>query len=163
MQPYEALGYKVVVTSAQGGYGVDRLRTLLAGQITAVIGHSGVGKSTLLSALTGRELKAGAVREKGAQAGRHTTTASEAIQVDATTWVVDTPGLRELGFWNLTLPDLQGAFREFRPFARLCRFGNCTHVREPACGVRLAVEQGQVERRRYEHYLKLLREMHHER
>lgn len=155
LKPYEELGYTTVVTSSLKGWGIPKLRELLAGQFTAVIGHSGVGKSTLLSAITGVELAVGAVGgERGV--GRHTTTCSEAIRIDDETWVVDTPGLRELGFWKLTLQDLQGAFREFRQFAGLCRFDNCTHLREPGCGVRLAVEQGQVARRRYEHYTKLV-------
>jgi ribosome biogenesis GTPase len=116
-----------------------------------------VGKSTLLKALTGVDLATGAVQQTGK--GSHTTTWSEAIRVDDSTWVVDTPGLRALGFWKLTLPDLQGAFREFGPYAGLCRFDNCSHRHEPGCGVRLAVEQGQVARRRYDHYVKLAAEV----
>ena len=154
LKPYGELGYTTIVTSSAKGWGIPRLQELLAGQFTAVIGHSGVGKSTLLSAITGAELATGAVGgERGV--GRHTTSCSEAIRVNDETWVVDTPGLRELGFWKLSLQDLQGAFREFRKFAGLCRFDNCTHLREPGCGVRLAVEQGQVDRRRYAHYEKL--------
>jgi DNA mismatch repair protein MutS2 len=159
LKPYEAMGYTCVVTSSEGGWGIEKLRELLQGQTTAVLGHSGVGKSTLLAAVTGRELVTGAVREAGKQTGQHTTTWSEAIAVNEDTWVVDTPGLRALGFWKLTLPDLQRAFREFGQYAGICRFDNCSHTHEPGCGVRLAVEQGQVARRRYEHYVKLAAEV----
>ncbi len=159
LKPYEALGYTTIATSSARGWGLEKLRELVEGQFTAVLGHSGVGKSSLLAALTGREIEVGAVREKGAQTGRHTTTCSEAIRVNESTWLVDTPGLRELGFWKLSLADLQGAFREFKPFTGLCRFDNCTHLREPGCGVKLAVEQGQLARRRYDHYVKLTAEL----
>jgi DNA mismatch repair protein MutS2 len=159
LQPYQALGYETVSTSVTKGWGIDRLQSLLAGELTAVIGHSGVGKSSLLGAVTGAALKVGAVNEAKGAPGRHTTTNATAIPLPGGGWVIDTPGLRELGFWNLTLGDLQAAFPEFRRFTGLCRFHNCTHLREPECGVQLAANQGQIDPRRYAHYKKLAGEI----
>lgn len=159
LKPYQDLGYEAVVTSVTKGWGIDRLQTLLEGQMTAVIGHSGVGKSSILGAVTGEALRVGAVNEWKAASGRHTTTNSMAIPLPNGGWVIDTPGLRELGFWNLSMGDLQAAFPEFRRFTGLCRFANCTHLREPECGVQFAANQGQIDPRRYAHYKKLAGEI----
>lgn len=159
LKPYQELGYETVITSVAKGWGIDRLKVLLEGQMTAVIGHSGVGKSSILGAVTGEALRVGAVNEWKAAAGRHTTTNSTAISLPNGGWVIDTPGLRELGFWNLSLSDLQAAFPEFRRFTGLCRFANCSHLREPECGVQFAANQGQIDPRRYAHYRKLAGEI----
>lgn len=159
LKPYQELGYEAVVTSVAKGWGVDRLKALLEGEMTAVIGHSGVGKSSILGAVTGEALRVGAVNEWKAAAGRHTTTNSTAIALPNGGWVIDTPGLRELGFWNLSLSDLQAAFPEFRRFTGLCRFANCSHLREPECGVQFAANQGQIDPRRFAHYKKLAGEI----
>lgn len=159
LKPYEALGYETLVTSTTKGWGIERLSALLSGEVTAVIGHSGVGKSSLLGLLTGESLKVGEVNAQKSASGRHTTTASTAIPLAGGGWVIDTPGLRELGFWNLSLADLQAAFPEFRRFTGLCRFAGCTHLREPECGVQFAANQGQIDPRRYAHYKKLAAEV----
>jgi ribosome biogenesis GTPase len=152
LQPYEALGVPLLLTSAQTGVGIAQLRALLHGHTTVLAGLSGVGKSSLLAAVQpGLHLRVGAVSERKHE-GRHTTTQATMIRLDERTSVVDTPGIREFGLSGLTRPELATYFPEFIPVADGCRFRNCTHLDEPGCAVRAAVARGAIADSRFHSY-----------
>ena len=135
---YAAAGYPVLLTSVKAAEGLELLAARLTGRETVLAGQSGVGKSSLLNALEpGLKLRIGAISEKW-RTGRHTTTAAELVPLAAGGYVVDTPGMREVGAWGIAPPDLARCFPEFRPFLGKCRFDNCRHLSEPSCAVREA-------------------------
>ena len=139
---YGPAGYQVLATSVKQPEGLVPLRDLLRGRESVLAGQSGVGKSSLLNALhPGLNLRIGAVSERWGM-GRHTTRAAVLVPLAGAGYVVDTPGLRELGAWGID-PELLGTcFPEFRPFLDQCRFDNCRHLAEPACAVRQAALDG---------------------
>ncbi len=145
----------VVVTSAISGAGLDRLRELAAGDRTvALIGASGVGKSRLVNALVGRATQeVGDVRDSD-QRGRHTTTARELVSLPGGGWLVDTPGLRSVALWEAD-DGLSRVFSDIEALAAQCRFSNCSHGPEPGCAIRAAIERGELDAARYEHYRRL--------
>ena len=155
--PYEDIGYRVIYTSAETGAGVDELKAALAGRTSALTGPSGVGKSSLLNAMQpGLGLAVKTVSEATTK-GRHTTVASELFELDGEGYVADTPGIRQIGLFNIEPPELDGYFPEFRPFLDQCRFDDCRHFAEPGCAVRAAVKRGEIWRERLESY-RILRE-----
>jgi ribosome biogenesis GTPase len=153
---YASLGYDVVLTSAIQSIGIARLRNLLTGRETVLAGQSGVGKSSLLNAVQPRlGLKITKVSNRSHK-GRHTTRRAELIKLDVGGWVVDTPGIRQFGLWDVIPEEVEGFFIEFRPFVTLCKFPDCSHTHESGCGVKQAVEHDLITRPRYESYLKIL-------
>jgi ribosome biogenesis GTPase len=155
MQPYRDIGYHVVLTSSTTSMGLDRLQTLLAGRVSTMIGASGVGKSTILNALQpGLRLREGAVSASTGK-GRHTTTVAELIALDFGGYLADTPGLRELALWDLSAEELPNLFPEMRPYLDACRFARCTHLHEPGCAIRRALEQLLIDPERYHTYVKI--------
>ena len=151
-----AIGVPVLAVSNVTGEGLDDVeRHLSPGRTAALIGSSGVGKSTLINRLAGEELFAiGDVRRDGR--GRHTTRHRELVVLPGGALLVDTPGLRELQLWD---GDLDGAFGDVLAFAERCRFSDCAHDREPGCGIRAAIESGELEPARFASYRKLQREL----
>ncbi|MCS7154744.1 MAG: ribosome small subunit-dependent GTPase A [Bacteroidota bacterium] len=156
LRVYAALGYPVVRTSAHTGEGLAELRALLSGRVCVFSGPSGVGKSSLLNALQpGLKLRVGEV-SPATEKGRHTTTFVALYRLDLGGYVVDTPGLREFGLWNISPEELGHYFPEMRSLLGACRFHNCTHAHEPGCAVREAVARGAIAPWRYESYLAML-------
>lgn len=161
-KPYELAGYVVHRTSVKRGDGLEELRGVLHAKVTAVTGPSGVGKSSLLNMLhPGIALRIGEISES-VNKGRHTTVGSKLIPLPdgSDGYLVDTPGLREVGLWGLPSESLDQCFPEFRPYLGECRFQDCKHDVEPGCAVRAGLAAGKVDRGRHESYLKLLGELH---
>jgi len=156
LAPYRALGVTVLAVSAECGWGVDALRSEIAAKTCVFVGKSGVGKSSLLNALD--PTLGLAARDVGAAGkGRHTTTASALYQLENGARVIDTPGVREFGLWQVTADDVQAYFHEFDDFATSCRFADCSHLHEPDCEVRDAVSRGEIAEARYGSYERMLR------
>ncbi|HEY9075399.1 MAG TPA: ribosome small subunit-dependent GTPase A [Anaerolineaceae bacterium] len=151
---YQQIGYPVVMVSACTGAGIPGLKAVLSGKISVLVGKSGVGKSSLLNALQpGLGLRTNAVNQVTGK-GKHTTTVQELYRLDFGGGVIDTPGVREFGLWNLPADDLALYFPEMRPLVGTCRFGlDCTHDEEPGCAIRKAVVAGRISPHRYQSYL----------
>ena len=155
---YEKAGFTVICTSAETGDGVEQLRTLLKGKLTAFTGNSGVGKSSILNRLCPElALPVGEVSEKLGR-GRHTTRHVELYCLEEDTYVADTPGFSSFDTDQMDIilkENLQYAFPDFGPYMGKCRFDDCSHRKEPGCAVRAALEAGEIEPTRYDSYLKL--------
>ncbi len=157
-EAYRAAGYEVLVTSVPNGSGIDRLRRQLTGRISLLTGATGVGKSSLLNAVQpGLSLRTGEVSRRSGS-GRHTTTAAEMHPLNDGGFVVDTPGLRDIGLWAVDSMELGAAFPEFAEWIPSCRFDNCRHVEEPGCAVSDAAARGEISQTRLASYRRLLEE-----
>lgn len=160
MAVYREAGYPVVMASAASGAGVSELRACLAGRVSAFVGPSGVGKSSLLNAVQpGLALRVSAIGET-THKGRHTTTGTRLCPLDGPDggYIGDTAGIRALALGAASLRQLDTCFREFAPYLGYCRLSDCTHLHEPDCAIRLAVANGALDAERYESYGKLFAE-----
>ena len=155
---YRNAGFPVIVASAETGEGVEQLRALIAGKLTAFTGNTGVGKSSMLNKLCPQlQLATGEVSQKLGR-GRHTTRHVELYCLGEDTYVADTPGFASFDTEQMDViltDNLQYAFGDFAPYLGKCQFHDCSHRKEPGCAVRQAVEQGSVETTRYDSYLRL--------
>ena len=155
---YKNAGFTVICASAETGEGVEQLRGLIRGKLTAITGNSGVGKSSILNHLCpSLELPTGEVSEKLGR-GRHTTRHVELYALDDETLVADTPGFSSFDTDQMEVilkDNLQYAFGDFAPFIGKCQFHDCTHRKEPGCAVTAAVVAGEIEKTRYDSYLRL--------
>ena len=152
---YEDIGYKVLHTSALEREGLEELTGILKDKLTALAGPSGAGKSTLLNTIQPHlNIRTGEVSDKTSK-GKHITTNVELHLLDFGGYVVDTPGIRELGLWDVWKDEMHQYFPEIEPLVIECRFSNCSHVDEEGCAVIEAVAQGKIARTRHESYLKL--------
>ena len=156
---YRRIGYRVLLTSIVTGEGLEDLRLALQGQTSVFVGKSGVGKSSLLNAMQpGLGLCVNAVSQVTGK-GRHTTSNLEMFPLDDGGSVVDTPGMREFGLWEIDESDLALFFPEMRPYVGHCKFGlNCCHDSEPGCAIRKAVAEGKISPRRYATFQRLRQE-----
>ncbi|MCJ7723650.1 MAG: ribosome small subunit-dependent GTPase A [Anaerolineales bacterium] len=152
---YEPLGYQVIYSSAKQGQGLNELRDRLAGKISVLTGPSGVGKSSLLNAIQpGLGLAVSAIsatRNKG----QHTTNVRQLFPLEVGGYVADTPGWKSLALWDTEPEELDGYFPEIAPLVSKCQYNDCTHLNEPQCAVRAAVDDGKIHPDRYESYIRL--------
>ena len=159
---YETIGYDCRQISAERGDGVEDLRPMLEGQITLLSGNSGVGKSTLINRLIpGANLRTAEISDVH-QTGQHTTTFSEMIPLSPATpdaqpsYLIDTPGIKGFGTFDMEREELTSYFKEIFEFSKQCRFSNCTHTHEPGCAVRQALDDHYIAHSRYQSYLSML-------
>lgn len=152
---YAKMGYQTVLFSAKTGFNLGRLRRILVGHESVVVGQSGVGKSSALNAIdSSLNLRVGAVSEDNHK-GRHTTTTARLLKLSFGGYVVDTPGIRQFMLWDVEPNEVVGYYRDLRPYENLCKFQDCTHTHEASCAVKDAVADGRLDARRYESYLAL--------
>ena len=152
---YTDAGYKCLDVSALRGDNIDVLRDLLHGTINLFSGHSGVGKSALINAIDpSQNLKTGEISEMFLK-GKHTTTFTEMICLKSGGYIIDTPGIKEFGLIDFKREDLTHYFPEFFKLLHQCKFYNCTHINEPDCAVRRALDAGTVSQSRYKNYLSI--------
>ena len=153
---YQAIGYQVILTSAENGLGLGELRAALSDCLSVFVGKSGVGKSSLLNAIEpGLGLRVQQTNQTTGK-GRHTTTHLEMFQLQSGGAIIDTPGVREFGLWDVAQDDLALFFPEMRALVGTCKFGlDCQHDQEPGCTIRRAVNLGEISPYRYQSYLKL--------
>ena len=152
---YETVGYECRAISAGTGEGVDALKPMLKDKITLLSGNSGVGKSTLINRLVPNVNLRTAEISDAHQMGQHTTTFSEMIPFEGG-WLIDTPGIKGFGTFDIEPEELSGYFREIFRFSKDCRFSNCTHTHEPGCAVLQALEDHYIAQSRYQSYLSML-------
>ncbi|MCR5469618.1 MAG: ribosome small subunit-dependent GTPase A [Prevotella sp.] len=176
MQLYETIGYECRAISAETGMGVEELRSLLNGKITLISGNSGVGKSTLINRIIPEANLRTAEISDAHNTGMHTTTFSEMIPLSpqdaspanhpsspdshpsslASGWLIDTPGIKGFGTFDIEKEELTSYFKEIFEFSKQCRFSDCTHTHEPGCAVIKAVEDHYIAQSRYQSYLSML-------
>ncbi len=155
LQLYTDLGYSTFACSADSGEGVAAFRQMMQGRVSLLSGHSGVGKSSLINAVApGLGLRIGAVSSAHGT-GQHTTTFAEMHELDADTFIVDTPGIRGFGLVDIARDELAGYFPEMRHLLPHCKFYNCLHINEPGCAVKAALDTGEVAETRYRSYLNM--------
>ena len=153
---YETVGYECRSISAERGDGVEAVMQLLEGKVTVLSGNSGVGKSTLINRLLPDANLRTAEISDAHNTGMHTTTFSEMLPLPSGGYIIDTPGIKGFGTFNIEPEELTGYFKEIFRFSRDCRFSNCTHTHEPGCAVLKAVEEHYIAASRYQSYLSML-------
>ena len=153
---YETVGYKCVEISAETGEGVEQLSPILKDKISLLSGNSGVGKSTLINRLIPHASQRTAEISDAHNTGMHTTTFSEMIELPGGGYLIDTPGIKGFGTFDIEKEELTSYFKEIFHFSKDCRFSNCTHTHEPGCAVIKAVEDHFIAASRYKSYLSML-------
>ena len=152
---YQTIGYECYQISAETGEGVETLQPLLKDKITLLSGNSGVGKSTLINRLVPGASQRTAEISDAHNTGQHTTTFSEMIRLDEG-WLIDTPGIKGFGTFDMEPEELTSYFKEIFHFSQDCKFSNCTHTHEPGCAVLKALEDHYIAESRYQSYLSML-------
>ena len=153
---YESIGYRSIVTSVLQGTGIEELKAEMNGKVSLFAGNSGVGKSSLVNAVAPQlEAKVGEI-SKIHDTGMHTTTYTEMFEIMPGSYIVDTPGVKGFGTYNMEAEEISHYFVEFFELSKECKYGNCTHTHEPGCAVLAALERGEIAPSRYQSYLSML-------
>lgn len=156
---YEKIGYKVILTSTETSEGIDELKNILKDKITVFCGPSGVGKSSLLNSMQPNlKLITGEISNK-TKRGKHTTRWAELLELNIGGWVVDTAGFSSLDINSIDKNELNFLFKEIHEYSELCKFTGCSHFKEPDCAVKQAVLNNEIDKERYENYLKFSQEI----
>jgi ribosome biogenesis GTPase / thiamine phosphate phosphatase len=156
MQTYEGLGYKCLAVSAKEDIGMEEFKALLHGKISLLSGHSGVGKSTLVNKIAPDINQKTSEISNFANKGVHTTTFAEMFKLAPDTFIIDSPGIKELGLMDIGDEELSHYFPELRDLIGKCKYYNCTHIHEPGCAIVEALDQGKIAMSRYDSYLSIL-------
>ena len=153
---YESIGYRCLHTSAMENKGIEALKDMMQGKVSLFAGNSGVGKSSLVNALSPEiAAKVGEI-SKTHDTGMHTTTYTEMFEFMPDSYIVDTPGVKGFGTYDMEIEEISHYFVEFFELSKDCRYGNCTHTHEPGCAVLEALEKGEIAPSRYQSYLSML-------
>ena len=162
-QIYAACGYQMLFTSALEGENIGAVKELLRGKTTVIAGPSGVGKSSLINLLQNQvQMETGDISRK-IERGKHTTRHSELIPIDEQSYIVDTPGFSSLFVSDFEKEELKYYFREFAPYQQNCKFQGCDHIHEPGCGVKQALQEGDIHEIRYKNYTEIYQEVQNRR
>lgn len=157
LEPYRQIPYPVIFSSTYTNEGLPELALSLKDKTAVLVGPSGVGKSSIISVLSGGQtIRTSEVSPKGA--GKHTTTATRLYHLPEGGKLIDSPGVREFNLWPVTREEVLRGFREFHSFLKGCKFRDCLHVVEPGCAVQEAVNNGNISQRRYASYQQLMKE-----
>lgn len=156
---YEKVGYKVIETEAKVGKGIDKLRKELYGNTNAFSGNSGVGKSTLINAIFGKDMTQEGEISKKSRRGKNTTTSTKLYEIDEGTYIADTPGFSTFDISEIESKNLASYFKEFRDYIPDCEFVGCTHIKEENCGIKNAITEGRIEQERYDRFCKIYQEL----
>lgn len=156
---YEKVGYKVIETEAKVGKGIEKLRKELYGNTNAFSGNSGVGKSTLINAIFGKDMTQEGEISKKSRRGKNTTTSTKLYEIDEETYIADTPGFSTFDISEIESKNLASYFKEFRDYIPDCEFVGCTHIKEENCGIKNAITEGRIEQERYDRFCKIYQEL----
>jgi len=161
IKAYQAISIPIIPVSATTGEGIEELKKAMQGKTSVFSGQSGVGKSSLINATTGSSLRTGDIVEK-TRKGSHTTTTTLLLPLETGGFCIDTPGIRSFEIWDLSKQDIQANYTEFFPFVSHCRYPDCSHLEEPQCAVKEAVQQGNISSLRFASYCALINSLSQE-